>query len=405
VSLLADPRAVAPNAREHSPWRTADKRVALVWGALFLNVLAFADMPTLLPIPGRLGQMFTQGALALAFGLALMVNPRAVVRPNAFMLILTLAAVIAMMVSIHSHFMVGSTFRAVRYFGFVVVLWLLTPWWGRRDMLLLRCHRVCLAVVLGTVVVGAALAPGAAIGSGRLCGVLWPVPPPQVAHYGATMFGTTVLLWMCKVVSGRYATVIVLLSGVVMVATHTRTALIGLFAGLLVGGASLFLGNARVRRTAVASAGIALVTLAVFANELHTWALRGQDSTQVADLTGRTKVWSAVLAQHRPPLEKWFGSGMSNMSFNGLPIDSNWIATYQDQGRFGVALEVCIFLLLLITAISRTRGPHKAISLFLIVYCIFASITEAGLDGPSAYLLDLTVAASLLLAPKAVRQT
>ena len=36
------------------------------------------------------------------------------------------------------------------------------------------------------------------------------------------------------------------------------------------------------------------------------------------------------------------------------------------------------------------RGPQKAISLFLIVYCLFASITEAGLDGPSAYVLDLS---------------
>ena len=105
------------------------------------------------------------------------------------------------MTSIHSVFVVGSTYRAVRYFIFVLVVWLLTPWWGRRDMLLLRCHRLCLAVVLGSVVLGAALSPGAALGSGRLSGVVWPVPPPQVAHYAATMFGTTVLLWMCKVIT------------------------------------------------------------------------------------------------------------------------------------------------------------------------------------------------------------
>ena len=206
-------------------------------------------------------------------------------------------------------------------------------------MLLLRCHRLCLAAVLGSVVLGAALSPGAALGGGRLSGVLWPVPPPQVAHYAATMFGTTVLLWMCKVLTGRHAALIVIVSSVLLVATHTRTALIGLFAGLLVGGASLFLGSVRVRRTAVISAGIGLMTVAIFANELRAWAVRGQDSTQITELTGRTKVWSAVMSQHRPSLENWFGSGMSNMSFNGLPIDSNWVATYQDQGWFGVALE------------------------------------------------------------------
>jgi hypothetical protein len=385
-------------------WRSADKRVALVWGALFLNVLTFADA-TVLPIPAPIGQLLTQGALVVALGLALMVNRRAVMRPNAVMLILSLAAVVALMASVHSEFLVGSTYRAIRYGTFLLVLWLLTPWWGRRDMLLLRCHRLCLALILGSVVLGAALSPGAALGAGRLSGVLWPMPPPQVAHYAATMFGTTVLLWMCKVLSGRHAALIVMVSGVLMVATHTRTALIGLFVGLLVGGASLFLGNARVRRTAMISASVGLLTVLLFANELRTWAARGQDSTQITELTGRTRVWSAVMSQHRPTLESWFGSGLSNMSFDGLPIDSNWVATYQDQGWFGVVLEVVLFLLLVVVAISRARGPHKAISLFLIVYCLFASITEAGLDGPSPYLLDLIVAASLLIPSEGRRWT
>jgi hypothetical protein len=386
-------------------WRKADKRVALVWGALFVNVLAYAEMPTVLPIPGRVGQLVTQGGLLVGLGLALMLNTRGVMRPNAFMLILTIAAVVAVMTSIHSMFVVGSTYRSVRYLGFLLVAWLLTPWWGRRDMLLLRCHRLCLALVLGSVVLGAVLSPGAALGSGRLSGVVWPVPPPQVAHYAATMFGTTVLLWMCKVLSGRHASLLVLGAAVVLVATHTRTALIGLFAGLLVGGASLFLTNARVRRTAITSAALGLLVMAAFANELRTWALRGQDSTQVAELTGRTKVWSAVMSQHRTTLEHWFGSGMSNMSFDGLPIDSNWVATYQDQGWFGVGLEAVLFLFLLVVAIAHVRGPHKAIALFLVVYCIFASITEAGLDGPSPYMLDLMVAASLLGTTEAVGRT
>jgi hypothetical protein len=232
--------------------------------------------------------------------------------------------------------------------------------------------------------------------------VVWPVPPPQVAHYAATIFGSTVLLWTCKVLTGRHAALVVIVSGVLLVATHTRTALIGLFAGLLVGGASLFLGSVRVRRTAMTSAGVALLTVAVFANELRAWAARGQDSAQITELTGRTKVWSAVMSQPRSTVGTWFGSGLSNMSFNGLPIDSNWVATYQDQGWFGIALEAVIFLLLLVTAISRAHGPYKAISLFLVVYCLFASITEAGLDGPSPYLLDLVVAASLLIRVEAV---
>jgi len=324
-------------------------------------------------------------------------NPKGVLRPNVYVAVFTVVAVLALAVSIHNQFVVGSTFRAVRFLGFLAVMWLISPWFGRRDMALLRCHRICLIFVLGSVIAGAAISPGLAFSfDGRLTGVLWPIPATQVAHYAAVLFGSTAILWMCQVLAGRRAAVIVVLSGAVLVATHTRTALIGLFAGLLVGGASLFLGNARVRRTAVILAGISFVTIALFANELRTWALRGQDNGQVSDLTGRTKVWSAVMSQSRPTFENWFGSGLSNMSFNGLPIDSNWVATFQDQGWFGVGVQAVLLLFLLVTAIGRARGPRKAIGLFLVMYCLFASITEAGLDGPSAYLLDLTVAASLL---------
>ena len=60
----------------------------------------------------------------------------------------------------------------------------------------------------------------------------------------------------------------------------------------------------------------------------------------------------------------------------------------------------CLVLLLL-TALSRARGPHAAMALFLIVYCVIAGVSESGLGGASQYLLDLTVAASFLTFPSA----
>ena len=133
-----------------------------VWAALFVNVLAFSGLPTVFPIPTTVGQLITQGSLILAFLLALMANRRGVIRPNLFLVLLTLLAVVALMVSIHNEFLFGSTFRACRLIGFVTVLWLLTPWWGRSDLALLRSHIWCLRIVVGTVLVGAVLAPGAA---------------------------------------------------------------------------------------------------------------------------------------------------------------------------------------------------------------------------------------------------
>ena len=107
-------------------------------------------------------------------------------------------------------------------------------------------------------------------------------------------------------------------------------------------------------------------------------------------------MWTEVLHAHRPPIHDLFGSGLSNLSWNGLPIDSTWVGTYLDEGIFGVALVAALLVLLLLGALSDAPGPARAIALFLIVYCLFASITETGLGAPSPYLLDLTVAASLL---------
>ena len=80
-----------------------------VWMALFVNVLAFSALQTLIPIPATLGQLVTQGALIMAFLLALLANPFGVIRPNLFLVVLTILAVVALMVSIHNQFMFGST--------------------------------------------------------------------------------------------------------------------------------------------------------------------------------------------------------------------------------------------------------------------------------------------------------
>jgi hypothetical protein len=368
------------------------------WGALFLNVLAFSGSSTLIPLPRSIGQMMTQGSLGLALLLALCVNRRGVMRPNLFLVLLSMLALVAFMVSIHNEYMLGSTFRASRLVGFVLVLWLLTPWFGRRDMLLLRLHRRCLWVVLGSVFLGAVISPGMAFSfEGRLSGILWPIPPTQVAHYAAMLLGTSALLWMCRVITGPHALVAFAFSGALLIGTHTRTALLAAVVGLVVASASLFLGHARVRRTSASGLVFGVVLATFFAPELTTWARRGQTAQEASQLTGRTKVWSDVFAMQRPRTNEWFGSGLSNMSFNGLPIDSNWVATYLDQGWFGLVIEASFLLLLLGMAATHVRGPQRAVALFIIVYCLVASITETGLGNASPYLLDLTVAAALLV--------
>jgi hypothetical protein len=374
--------------------------VQAVWAALFMNVLTFGGASTLLPIPASVGKLIAQGSLPLALLLVLIANPRGLLRTNVFMILLSVLAVLGLVVSLHNQFFLGSNYRAVRYLLFVVVLWLLTPWWGRRDMLLLRCHRRVVWVALGTVLLGAVVSPGLAFSfEGRLAGVIWPIWPTGVAHLAATLFGTSVVLWMCRVITGRHACVALLISGIVLVATHTRTAVVGTLVGLAVATASLMLGHVRARRVTLLSGAATAVAAMFFASALTTWALRGQSTQEVGEFTGRTKVWSAVFDTPRPLVENLFGSGLSNQSFRGLPIDSSWVSVFVDQGLVGVFLLSTTLLLLVIMAATREPGPERAAALFLLAYCVVASITETGRGAAAPYQLDVVVAAALLTQP------
>ena len=384
-----------------TPDPALDRRLLAAWSALFLNVLPFTGA-ALLPIPGVVGQLISQGALPLALLLALLANPRGLVRPNVYVVLLSAMCLVALMVSLHNPFVLGSTFRAMRFAGFVLVMWLLTPFWGRRDLALLRCHRTCLTVVTASVVVGALIAPGLAFSfQGRLAGVIWPILPTEVAHYASVLMGITVLLWMCQVIPGRSAGLTLALTVPVLLASHTRTALVAGAVALVLASASLLLARSRARRAWMWGGLVAPFVLAAFASELVSWFLRGQSTTEAAGLTGRTTVWSAVLSHPRPLNQEIFGSGMSNLSYNGLPIDSNWVGTYVDLGLVGVLIELALLVSLLVTAFMRPSGPGSAVAIFFVVYCIFSSITQTGMSGPTVYLLDLAVASAVLVRPRA----
>ena len=60
-----------------------------------------------------------------------------------------------------------------------------------------------------------------------------------------------------------------------------------------------------------------------------------------------------------------------------------------------------ILVFLLVTAYFQPRGLQRALALFLVTYCLIASFTEVGFTDVSVYLLDLTVAASLLVSSSA----
>jgi hypothetical protein len=387
--------------------KSVRRRLGFIWGLLFFDVLGFTATPAFLPVHSSVAKVLTEGALGLALLLALSLNRRILIRPNLFLGLFTILAATTLMMSVDQYFGFGSMIRAGRLVIFIAVLWLITPWWGRSDFLLCRMHWKALLVVLGSVLLGVALAPHKSfpsIGGGRrLSGAFWPIPPTQVAHYAAIFTGLTIVLWLSRAIALRWTALLVVLGVAILVLTHTRTALIGLLAGVLVAGVSLFASRKRARHAflvAIIVAGIAALSFAPFFSH---WFTRGQSTQEVAALTGRTVVWSALLAEPRSEIHILFGYGMSNDSFNGLSIDSSWLSTYLDQGLVGDLLIGSALVLLAILALISPRGPNRAIALFLVVYCAIASYTETGLGDASTYMLDLTVAMSVLMAPLASR--
>src|SRR5271165_2981547 len=97
VTSVTSDIAVGPRPTRES-WRRL-RRVQVVWTLLFFNVLG-ASQGQIIPIPHKVEQVLTQGALAAAFLLALTINPRLRFRPSLFLGLYTLLAVTTLMMSL-----------------------------------------------------------------------------------------------------------------------------------------------------------------------------------------------------------------------------------------------------------------------------------------------------------------
>lgn len=427
VSLLppasAPPRLGTParrvvssaRARVHVGPEKVLRRVRNIWWLLFFNVLGAAANPVL-HIPHRVGQVLTQGALVAAVVLVLTINPRVKIRPNAFLTVFTVLGVTSLMSSVR-FVSLGTDYRAVRLLAFIGVMWLLTPWWGRRDLLILRAQVGFLVIIIGSVLLGLVVAHHTALGSGRLNGAIWPIYATQVAHYAAELTGLSVILWACHLMKWRLALLLAVPSFAVLILTHTRTALAAAGIGGLIAFLSLYLTRRRVRRAFTAFVLVIAVVGVPLSPLIISFLARGESPAQLSTLTGRTNFWGYVFAEQRTTFQKILGDGISNGGINGksfsggisassvdgLPIDDSWVLDYQDQGIAGDVLTGLMFVVLLVMAAFAPRGPRRAIALFLLIYCLLASITEDGAGIASQYAMDMAVAASLIV-PEAARR-
>lgn len=403
--LRASPRSRAKGlAGVAARDRWLEHRVWLIWGLLVLNVLTWTPGLSLIHIPSKIGQGITQGALVLALLLALTVNRKMTFRPNIFLCLMSLLALGAVLAALFATFSKSTAYRPVRYLEFVAVLWLLTPYWGRRDMLLVRCHLKMMVVVVATVVLGVLIDPGRALRN-NLEGVIWPIPYTQLGHYAAVLLGIVVVLWFSGEVKTRTALMLGPAAAVILVLAHARTALVAGLGGILIAGLSLVSVFPRVRKFLAALLIIGVTAWLSLSAVLTSYLARGEGSAQLLDLSGRTKFWGPLLAFPRTLFQEIFGLGLTGGTFNGQPIDNNWLNAYNDQGYWAVTICALILVFLYLNASFAPRGPQRALALFLITYCLIASFLEDGFTQPTTYSLDLMLAASLLVPFGMVRGT
>ena len=372
------------------------RRVNAAWGLLFFNTMTYTG-GSVLPLPTAVGKGLAQAALPAAFFILLTVNPQVKVRPNAFLCIVGLLVMDTILTAVQTHHL-DSIFLTLRLAGYVGALWLLTPWWGRGDMMLLRIHLRWIYIALGSALLGILISPGAAFAfGGRLEGVLWPMTATQLGQYGAVAVGLTILLWLGGQLSGRLTLAGVAFAMLFLLLTHTRTALVALAAGLLMAGVSVFAVNIRVRKFFAAFAGVISIGVLTTGGFIATWLARGENVQGLTSLTGRTNFWAQVLAEPRTTFQQIFGFGLSSGGINGNPIDSNWLAAYQMEGLFGDVVCGMMLVFILAAALFQSPGMRRAISLFIVTYCVIAAFTEDALADVSTYFLHLVVAASLLV--------
>jgi hypothetical protein len=69
------------------------------------------------------------------------------------------------------------------------------------------------------------------------------------------------------------------------------------------------------------------------------------------------------------------------------------------EGLFGVIVCATILVSLFTSCFFQPHRVQRALALFLTTYGLVASFTEVGFTDVSTYLLNLVVAASLLIAP------
>ncbi|WP_203581834.1 O-antigen ligase family protein [Microbacterium hibisci] len=257
--------------------------------------------------------------------------------------------------------------------------------------------------LMGAMAFWALIAAATGVGSlpaeGRLGGDVPEIHPNEVAGLaGAPLVALVVWILRTRARPWRVALAVVLLA--VVVASGSRTALLGVLIAILVA----FVVNGVHDRGVVY---LLLVSLPVaygivfFTGIVDSLATRGGSTDTTSALDARFDAWRVVLAWDWRSWQKWIGMGLSVKKIavdirwrDEQVLDSSWASLLAQAGLIGTILVAGLVIWCLIGAL--VSSSRRGAILPLLVLLVLRSTTESGLVDSAVPFALLVVIATLL---------
>lgn len=234
--------------------------------------------------------------------------------------------------------------------------------------------------------------------TGRLGGGIPEIHPNELAALAATpLVGLVIFSLQRGWREWRAVLVVVLLA--IVVATGSRTALLGAIAALLL--AAIFNGirDRSLLYVVLVAAPIAYA-MATFTNVVGDLASRGGSNAVSSSLDSRFTAWKVVLGWDWGSWERWLGLGLSveqvpvdNKWDPFQVLDSSWVSLLAQGGVLSVALVGLLVVWVVTSALVSTR---RSVLVPLLALVLIRSATESGLvDSAMSFVLLVTYTAVL----------
>lgn len=257
--------------------------------------------------------------------------------------------------------------------------------------------------LMGAMAFWALIAAATGVGSlpveGRLGGDVPEIHPNEVAGLAGAPL-VAMMVWILRTGARPWRVVTAVVLFAIVVASGSRTALLGVIVAILVA----FLVNG-VHDRIVVYLLLACLPIAYgivfFTGVVDSLVTRGGSTDATSALDARFDAWRVVLSWDWQSWQKWIGVGLSVKKIpvdirwrDEQVLDSSWASLLAQAGLIGTILVTVLLVWCLINA--SIASSRRGALLPLLVLLVLRSITESGLVDSAVPFIVLVVIATLL---------